>query len=132
MPQKLRSNFSKAVKSIKEGERILWTKHVKEKMKQYQLSERRLKRVLRKPARIEKGIAPETIAIMQSTGTKKHPTEIWLMYQTVKSKVKSQKLKVIRIISAWRYPGISPLREPPPIPIDVLSELENLIKNKNK
>lgn len=96
----------------KKTEKISWTKHAKEKMKFYRLSESRLKRVLFNPKRIEKGIVLGTIAIMQPTGTRKHPTEIWLMYQ----KIEKEK---IRIITAWRYPGISPVREPPPIPEDI-------------
>jgi hypothetical protein len=98
---------------------IAWTKHVKEKMKFYRLSERRLKRVLFNPKRIEEGIVLNTIALMQPAGTKKHPTEIWLMYQKVGK-------KKIRIITAWRYPGISPVREPPPVPKDILKELWKL------
>jgi len=108
------------LKLPKDSEKISWTKHVKEKMRQYQLSEKRLKRVLRAPERKETGVAPRTIAIMQSTGTKKHPTEIWLMYQIIKS-------KKIKIISAWRYPGRSPVGKPPPIPDDILRELGSLI-----
>jgi hypothetical protein len=111
-------------KEPKNSENISWTKHSKEKMRYYQLSENRLKRVLRNPKRIEKGIAPNTTAIMQPTGTKKHPTEIWLMYQIKNSKNKKQKTKVIKIISAWRYPGVSPIGEPPPIPEDVLKDLK--------
>jgi hypothetical protein len=99
-------------KSPKDSKWISWTKHAKEKMKFYQLSERRLKRILTHPKRIETGIVPDTIAIMQPAGTKKHPTEIWLMYQEVAR-------KRIRIITAWRYPGISPIRELPPIPEDI-------------
>jgi hypothetical protein len=113
-------------KEPKSTENLFWTKHAKEKMRYYQLSENRLKRVLRNPKRIEKGIAPNTIAIMQPAGTKKHPTEIWLMYQIKKFKVKGLESKVIRIISAWRYPGISPIGEPPPIPEDILAELKNV------
>ena len=105
-------------KEPKDTGNISWTKHCKEKMRYYQLSEGRLKRVLSNPKRIEKGIAPDTTAIMQPTGTKKHPTEIWLMYQVKKPKIK--------IISAWRYPGISPTHEPPPIPEDILLELKNI------
>lgn len=115
------------LKLPKDSERLYWTEHVKKKMRQYQLSERILKRVLRKPARIEEGVALNTVAIMQRTGTKKHPTEIWLMYQTIKQNRKD-KIKKIRIISAWRYPGISPIKEPPPIPDDILSELASLIQ----
>ena len=105
-------------KEPKDTDQFSWTKHIKEKMKFYGLSERRLKRVLKNPTRQEKGIAPGTIAIMQRAGTKKHPTEIWLMYQKVGKK--------IRIITAWRYPGISPVREPPPIPKDILKFLWKL------
>lgn len=93
-------------------------------MRFYNLSENRLKRVLRNPNRKEDGIAPETLAVMQRTGTKKHPTEIWVMYQIIKSKVKGQKLKVI---SAWRYPAISPVGKEIPIPKDILEELNKII-----
>jgi hypothetical protein len=49
------------------------------------------------------------------------------MYQIKSSKVKGQKSKVIKIISAWRYPGISPIGEPPPIPEDVLKDLKEYV-----
>jgi len=105
---------------VKNDEKIYWTKHSQRKMRQYKLSESRLKRVLRWPERKEAGIAPRTIAVMQSAGTKKHPTEIWLMYQVEKKRAKISKIK---IISAWRYPGKSPKREPPPIPDDIFQDL---------
>ena len=107
-------------KKPKNTDEITWTRHSIEKMRFYNLSENRLKRVLRNPDRKEEGIALETLAVMQRTGTKKHPTEIWLMYQKIKSKVKSQKLKVI---SAWRYPGISPVGKEIPIPEDIKKAL---------
>jgi len=107
------------LKSPKTFERIHWTKHSKAKLRQYQLSEKRVLRVLRKPDRKEEGIAPGTTAAMQIAGTKKHPTEIWLMFQ-----IKNKKM---RIISAWRYPGRSPIGKPP-IPEDVLEDLENILK----
>lgn len=113
-------------KAPKDTEKFSWTKHVKEKMKFYRLSEGRLKRVLKNPSRQEKGIAPNTIATMQRAGTKKHPTEIWLMYQIIKVK----KREKIRVISAWRYPGISPIGEAIPIPEDILRELDGLIKTE--
>jgi len=114
-------------KAPKNTDKIVWTKHSIEKMQYYKLSENRLKRVLRNPDRKEKGIAPGTLAIMQRTGSKKHPTEIWMMYQIIKSKVKNQKLKRIKIISVWRYPGISPIGKEIPIPQDILEELNRLI-----
>jgi hypothetical protein len=115
------------MKLLEESEKIFWTKHVQAKMRQYRLSESRIRRVLRKPDRKDLGIAPRTIAVMQITGTKKHPTEIWVMYQKEgkrqKAKGKSEKIK---IISAWRYPARSPIGEPPPIPEDILWELKDL------
>ena len=65
-------------------EKIFWTKHSKKKMRQYHFSEKRVLRILRKPDRREEGIAPGTIAAMQVTGTKKHPTEAWTMYIILK------------------------------------------------
>lgn len=106
----------KVFNQSKLGEKILWTHHIKEKMRYYRLSENRLKRVLRNPKRIEEGVAPKTVAIMQPTGSQKHPTEIWLMYQKASGKIK--------MISAWRYPGISLKHQPPPIPEGVWRDLE--------
>lgn len=108
----------------KNTDEITWTKHSVEKMLFYNLSENRLKRVLRNPDRKEEGIALGTLAVMQRTGSKKHPTEIWLMYQIIQSQVKSSKLKVI---SAWRYPGTSPTGKEIPIPQDILEELSKII-----
>lgn len=119
------------LKLPKNNEKTYWTKHSKAKMRQYRLSEKRVLRVLRNPERKELGIAPRTIAVMQATGTKKHPTEIWIMYQKVKSKVKGQKPKLTKIISAWRYPGKSPAGEPPPIPEDIFFEIKNELRNSN-
>jgi hypothetical protein len=100
----------------KNTERIFWTKHSKEKMRFYGLSENKLKHLILNPNRIEEGIAPKTIAIMQSAGTKKRPTEIWLMYQ--------KSGKRIKIITAWRYPTISPKGKEIPIPRNILTELK--------
>lgn len=102
-------------KPPKDDKWLSWTKHAKGKMKFYILSEVRLKRVLFKPKRREIGIAPDTIAVMQPAGSEKHPTEIWLMYQ--------KRGRKIKIITAWRYPGVSPVREPPPVPEDIVQEI---------
>lgn len=107
------------LKEPKNTNSLHWTQHSKAKMRQYQLSERRVLRVLKNPERKEEGIAPGTIAAMQTYGTKRHPKEIWVMYQIEKSKIK--------IISAWRYPGKTKIGKPPPIPEDTLEELKNLI-----
>jgi hypothetical protein len=107
--------LSKLPKDTKE---IHWTKHIKEKMKEYQLSERKLLKIFRNPERKEEGIAPDTVAVMQ-TGGRKRPYEIWLMYQ-------KRNLKII-MISAWKYPGKSPIKKPP-IPEEVLENLEEISK----
>lgn len=101
-------------------QRVLWTHHVKDKMRFYHLSENRLKRVLRNPKRVEEGVAENTVAIMQSAGSSRHPTEVWLMYQRKAGKIK--------VISAWRYPGVSPVREPPPIPEEVWRDLREILQ----
>ncbi len=148
--------------------------HSQWKMRQYGLSQQRLKRVIRKPDRIEKSIVPGMIASMQIGGTSKHRQEIWIMYQLVQNqkngevvknfqKSKGEKEimsmekqpfssfektlspvqkfreerrkeffdrygqvegKTFRIISAWKYPGESPKRDP--IPREILDELLSL------
>lgn len=107
---------------LPEAPKIFWTKHSKSKMRYYGLSERKVLGILRKPVRKEVGIVPKTIAAMQKSGTKKHPTEVWMMYQLVNSRAKGRSIK---IISAWRYPGITPIGQMPIIPEDVLRELIN-------
>lgn len=106
-------------KPPKESLELTWTAHAKDKMRFYGLSESKLKKVLRRPDRKELGVAPKTIALMQKTGSKGRPTEIWLMYQEVKKK----NLKKKKIISAWRYPGTSPLGKVR-IPDEVLKDLD--------
>lgn len=105
--------------------KILWTKHSEVKMRQYRFSKNRVLRILRKPDRTEEGIVSGTIAVMQVTGTRKHPTEAWVMYQIVK------KPPTIKIISAWRYPGRTPEGERPLIPADILENLEEILKTDN-
>lgn len=134
-------------------ENILWTAHARQKMKFYGLSEQRLRRVLKFPQRIEEGIAPKTTAIMQpqrndfsqrragsgiikkftnkggveknrffGSKNRRGTGEIWLMYQ----KIQRQKKDKIKIISAWRYPGISPKGKEISIPDDIRKELQRL------
>lgn len=83
------------------------------KMRFYRLSESRVRRVIHSPKRIEEGIAPKTIAVMQSAGSKRHPYEIWAMIQEEKSRRK--------VISAWRYPGIT--KPGQPLPEEILREI---------
>ncbi|MDP3963254.1 MAG: DUF4258 domain-containing protein [bacterium] len=100
----------------KNDARYLWTNHAIRKMAFYRLSQGRIRRVLRNPARIEEGVAPGTVAAMQTDGSGAKSREIWVMYQEVGKKR--------RIITAWRYPGKSPIRKKIPIPQDIVEELE--------
>jgi len=115
-------------KSPKDTKEIHWTRHIKEKMREYQLSERKLLKIFRNPERKEEGIAPDTIAVMQ-IGGKKHPYEIWLMYQIKISKGKSQnsKFKRIIMISAWKYPAGTKTKGSLQIPQDVLENLRDVL-----
>lgn len=109
--------------SLKKPKTLLWTAHAHAKMRQYALSEARVRRVLHSPARIEEGIAEDTIAMMQPASVKvmgKEKTwnqEIWVMIaETPKSR---------RVVSAWRYPGQTKLGTP--LPPEVLRELRSMI-----
>ena len=78
---------------------LYWTAHSRGKMRFYGLSEARVRRVIHSPKRLEEGVAPKTVAMMQIAGSKKHPYEIWVMLQDIGTKRK--------VISAWRYPGLT-------------------------
>jgi hypothetical protein len=84
-------------------------------MQFYGLTPSRILRVIRAPERTEKGIVEDTLAAMQTAGTKARPWEVWTMWR------KDGKRKLI--ITAWRYPGVSPVREVAPVPADILAEL---------
>ena len=97
--------------------KLVWTRHARAKMRFYKLSEQRVLRVVHAPKRVEGGVAPKTIAMMQpasiktsagrsdsisvSTNKKKESwnQEIWVMTQETPGERK--------IISAWRYPGVT-------------------------
>ncbi len=96
------------------GKEIVWTNHAENKIRYYSLSKRKLKRLLYDFDRKEYGIAPDTIALMGRV-KKTRETEIWLMYESLKDKIK--------IISAWRYPGITKSDESFYIPSDVFEEI---------
>lgn len=110
--------------------KILWTAHSEVKMRQYGLSKSKLISILYKPDRKEEGIALGTTAVMRTNkkffGVKKvtvakawsqtkAPGEVWLMYKDVKDQRK--------IISAWRYPGVTKPGEAIPIPEDIRQEI---------
>lgn len=117
---------------IGNSKKVLWTKHSEAKMRQYGLSKTKILKILQKPERKEKGIIPGTTALMATNKKhgnkakplfgknwqfKKVPGEIWMMYKDVKD--------LRKIISAWRYPGISKPGEQIPVPEDIRQELLN-------
>lgn len=102
-------------------EKYLWTAHARMKMRYYRLTESRVKRIIRYPARVEEGIFHGAIACMQPAGGKQH-AEIWTFYTLSGNKGSKKKIK---IISAWRYPGRSPAHDP--IPAEVMKEIRSLV-----
>lgn len=115
--------------NIKPPKTLFWTNHAKAKMNFYRLSEQRVRRVLNSPKRIEEGIAPKTIAMMQPASYKTYGSnktdrldgtywtqEIWVMIED--SRVKR------KIISAWRYPGMTKVGEP--LPEEILLEMSEV------
>lgn len=103
--------------------RYAWTSHVKQKMMFYGITPSMVKRIIRHPHRTEEGIVDDTIASMQKPKTKR-PQEIWVMYKlsSVESFEKNSKIK---IITTWRFPGVSPERDP--IPQEVINEVKSLL-----
>lgn len=106
----------------------------------YRLSEQRVMRVVHLPKRIEEGVAPKTVAMMQPASIKTsagRPSsiktdnrgaketwsqEIWVMIQDLG--------KQRKIISAWRYPGMTRPRSE--ISMDALRrEYREFLKGKN-
>ena len=111
---------------------IHWTKHAREKMRFYRLSEQRVRRVLHSPKRIEEGIAPGTIAMMQRAGSAKHPYEIWTMLVKTPTPKKGRSpdrsvgnKKGRKVISAWKYPGIT--KPGQPLPEEIMREFREVI-----
>lgn len=105
----------------KNSDKYHWTNHAVQKMRYYGLSENRVTRVIKFPKRKEAGVAPETVAVMQPAGSKNHPYEIWTMYKELNVKKKI-------IISAWKYPGVSPMGKKIPIPEEIKMELEQILQ----
>lgn len=101
---------------LKKPETLHWTHHSREKMRFYKLSEQRVKRVIHSPKRVEEGIAPKTIAMMQPASVKRdmrHETwnqEIWVMIQRVRHGTRDKRQEIMKVISAWRYPGMTKSR----------------------
>lgn len=102
-------------------EKYIWTQHAQRKMRHYRLTEARIKRVIRYPSRIEESIVSGAIACMQAAEGKQY-SEIWAMYVLLNARRKEKKIKQMKIITAWRYPGKSPERDP--VPAEVLREIK--------
>lgn len=139
-----RSKKPKMLAAGKSG-RYYFTLHSEYKMREYHLSRQRIIRVIRSPKRTETGIVENTIAVMQPASTKRiggtetWTQELWVMYKVQKQGrgIRGEGLEVkpihqsshaallnqpeLKIISAWRYPGVSPERDP--IPADILREI---------
>lgn len=116
-------------KEPKDSKRYTWTDHAVEKMRYYSIFPGRVKRIIRSPERVEEGIASNTIAAMQTTGNKR-TEEMWVMYQLThkaqgKYNTADKDGEKIRIITAWRYPGESPERDP--VPDEVMREVKTLL-----
>lgn len=107
-------------------DKYAWTRHAEFKMRQYRLSPSLIKRVIRYPKRHEEGIVPNTIAVMRPAQSKKY-SEVWAMYVLVNKKADGTKkrFKQIKIITAWRYPGKSPERDP--IPAEIIREARSIL-----
>ncbi len=154
-------------------DKFLWTHHARDKMRYYRLTESRLKRIIRHPARTEEAVLEGAVACMQPSEGKKY-AEIWTMYVLVRkggfrgnmlsrsdssapaadfanSRMRFLRLwrrpskphpplsrkhisstasqffggSKIKIITAWRYPGKSPERDP--IPAEILREIKNIL-----
>jgi hypothetical protein len=100
---------------IKKPIQLQWTLHARAKMNHYRLSPARVRHVLHSPKRVEEGVAPKTVAMMQpvsikaaggrtsSTKIEAWTQEVWVMVQDVEG--------VRKVISAWRYPGVTKPRE---------------------
>jgi len=115
-------------KKPKNDEKVIWTSHAIQKMMYYGLSENKIRNVMWRPTRIEEGVAPQTIAIMQPYGSSKKPKEIWVMYQEFEQEGKKKK----RIISTWRYPAKSKEGIQIYIPDDVQELLDKIVSLKKK
>jgi hypothetical protein len=114
------------------AQKILWTPHAEYKMRGYGLSPQRVLRIIRHPERVEEGILEGAVAVMQPAslkvvdGKRIWRQEIWAMYVLgKKSKRKKDHDGTLRVVSAWRYPGVSPKRSP--IPSDILSEIAGML-----
>jgi hypothetical protein len=100
---------------LKKPVQLEWTLHARAKMNHYRLTPSRVRHVLHSPKRVEEGVAPKTMAMMQpvsiktaagrlGSGKKESWTqEVWVMVQDAAG--------IRKVISAWRYPGVTKPRD---------------------
>ncbi|MGK2848470.1 MAG: hypothetical protein ACSLEX_00120 [Minisyncoccota bacterium] len=140
--EKARTRFLERQQHKKEHlGQYIFTSHAQHKMRQYALSEQKVRHVIRYPKRTQTGVAPRTIAVMQPispkniAGKEVWKQEVWVMFQKQPIQKKQQKTppivsatqhllvshSALKVISAWRYPGMSPKNHP--IPDEILREL---------
>ena len=106
------------IKAIRNDKQHFFFIYSKYKLFYYALSPTIVKKIIRKPDRIEEGIAPDTIAMMVRKDSQKRKKEVWVMIQ------KAKKTRQTKIISTWIYPGVSPSGKDIYIPEDVWEELD--------
>lgn len=137
------------IKFPKDDKTFSWTRHIKNKMVYYGLSEQKIRTVFKSPDRREEGIAENTVAVMKKNHKKNRKEEIWIMYQTKNKKLNSKNQNErsksvsssknpssqwlnpsgsrVTMISAWRYPGITKAGQAIQIPDNVLGDLKNYL-----
>jgi len=109
-------------------DKYFWTDHAKGKLTQYGLSSSRVTRIMRSPERVEEAIVEDCFAAMQTVGNK-NKNELWVMWQNViKDKSSAASISKKKIISAWRYPGVTQPGKEIPLPADTLDSLSSLTK----
>lgn len=129
--------LNKSFQQLLSPSKLIWTSHAKFKMAFYGLSESRVRRVLKSPLRTEEGIAERTGACMQpasykfKNGKKSWNQEIWVMFATEGRKRTNDQQRItdhsLRIISAWRYPGVTKPRAP--LPEVIRTEIDEALHN---
>ena len=117
--------------------KLFWTRHAREKMHYYRLSEGRVRRVMNMPKRLEVGVAPKTVAMMQPTllhtmmrASRAKRTKAPLNFRWASRPIAqnhgastskeswTEEIWVMvqdvptgrKIISTWRYPGMTKVR----------------------
>ena len=119
--------------NFKSSGKYIWTKHSQAKMAYYRISPSRVSRIIKSPLRIEEGIAPNTVAFMQPVsyktkhGVKSWKNEYWVMVVSQNKKSKLKDKGNVKIISAWRYPGMT--KPGASLPKEILSEVSEALRS---